>query len=297
MKIFVKLLDLEIEISDLNKVESILAQLKGLAEDKFKVVQIILKPCYKQIKDGIDTLLDDKDTEEYKRILRNNNPNLNNNINPVFNMPQNQDTNILNNDREIIINQNEPLLNQKQKEKELLDLMIKNHKENELLIKKQKDQIQTNQINQANLRHPMNSTHQKISFPQMMQQKKNLIPKNLKSMNIPNNNSNNIQIVQNQEEEPKMPRDSIRQKNNNKNTHLPKVESSNSYQLLGNNQINARENILSGNFNSDMDFGENKLSNTNFEMFVPNMNNEINYGQQYNEYVNEIINNDLGYKI
>ena len=297
MKIFVKLLDLEIEISDLNKVESILAQLKGLAEDKFKVVQIILKPCYKQIKDGIDTLFDDKDTEEYKRILRNNNPNLNNNINPVFNIPQNQDTNILNNDQEIIINQNEPILNQKQKEKELLDLMIKNHKENELLIKKQKDQVQTNQINQANLRHPMNSTHQKVSFPQMMQQKKNLIPKNLKSMNIPNNNSNNIQIVQNQEEEPKMPRDSIRQKNNNKNTHLPKVESSNSYQLLGNNQINARENILSGNFNSDMDFGENKLSNTNFEMFVPNMNNEINYGQQYNEYDNEIINNDLGYKI
>ena len=143
----------------------------------------------------------------------------------------------------------------------------------------------------------MNSTHQKVSFPQMMQQKKNLIPKNLKSMNIPNNNSNNIQIVQNQEEEPKMPRDSIRQKNNNKNTHLPKVESSNSYQLLGNNQINARENILSGNFNSDMDFGDNKLSNTNFEMFVPNKNNEIDYGQQYNEYDNEIINNDLGYKI
>ena len=94
-----------------------------------------------------------------------------------------------------------------------------------------------------------------------------------------------------------MPRDSIRQKNNNKNTHLPKVESSNSYQLLGNNQINARENILSGNFNSDMDFGDNKLSNTNFEMFVPNKNNEIDYGQQYNEYDNEIINNDLGYKI
>ena len=75
------------------------------------------------------------------------------------------------------INQNEPLLNQKQKEKELLDLMIKNHKENELLIKKQKDQTQLNQINQANLKHPLNSTHQQIPYPQK-QQKNNIKIKN-----------------------------------------------------------------------------------------------------------------------
>ena len=117
-------------------------------------------------------------------------------------------------------------------------------------------------------------------------------------MNIPiNNNINN--------EEPKLPRDSIRQNNKNQNTYLPKIESSNSYQLLGNNQINAKEKILSGNFNTNIDFednklsntGDNKLSNTGYSIFVPNMNNEIDYGQQqYNGYNNEInINDNFGY--
>ena len=283
-RIFVKLLDLEIEISDLNKVESILAQLKGLAEDKFKVVQIVLKPCYKQIKDGIDNLIEDKDDEEYKQILKKyNTNNFNNNTNQVSNISQNQEVvNINENENEqdmVNINQNDSLLNQKQKENELLNLMIKNHKENELLIKKQKDQSQLNQINkmnlknQANLRHPLNSTHQQVPYPQK-QQKNNLIPKNLNSMNIPINN-NNINY-----EESKMPRDSIRQKNEIQNSHLPKMESSNSYQLLGNNQLNLKENTLSGNFNTNMDFGDNKLSNTNYNIFVPNMKNEIDYGQQ-----------------
>ena len=291
-KIFIKLFDLEIEVSDLNKLESILDQLMGLAEDKFKVVQIVLEPCYKQIKDGINNLIEDKNNEEYKQILQNNNTNtINDNINQVFNIPQDQDmVNINQNEQDMVnINQNEPLLNQKQKEKELLDLMIKNHKENELLIKKQKDQTQLNQINQANLKHPLNSTHQQIPYPQK-QQKNNIIPKNLNSMNIPiNDNINN--------EEPKLPRDSIRQKNKNQNTYLPKIESSNSYQLLGNNQINAKEKILSGNFNTNIDFGDNKLSNTGYSIFVPNMNNEIDYGQQqYNGYNNEInINDNFGY--
>ena len=49
-KIFVKALDLEVEVEDLNKCESILEQLKELAKDKFKVAEIILEPCYKEIK-------------------------------------------------------------------------------------------------------------------------------------------------------------------------------------------------------------------------------------------------------
>ena len=82
-----------------------------------------------------------------------------------------------------------------------------------------------------------------------------------------------------------------------KKTYLPKIESSNSYQLLGNNQINAKEKILSGNFNTNIDFEDNKLSNTGYSIFVPNMNNEIDYGQQqYNGYNNEInINDNFGY--
>ena len=289
-KIFIKLFDLEIEVSDLNKLESILDQLRGLAEDKFKVVQIVLEPCYKQIKDGIDNLIEDKNNEEYKQILQNNNTNtINDNINQVFNIPQDQDmVNINQNEQDMVnINQNEPLLNQKQKEKELLDLMIKNHKENELLIKKQKEQTS------ANLRHPINRPQQHLPYPAQMQQKKNLIPKNIKSVNIPsntnNNINNNIQLVHNNEE-PKMPRDSIRQKNNaqkNINNHLPKIENSSSYQLLENNQIN----LMNGNFNNDINFGENKLSNTTYSIFEPNVNNEIDYVQQYNN----DINNNYGY--
>ena len=112
-------------------------------------------------------------------------------------------------------------------------------------------------------------------------------------MNIPsntnNNINNNIQLVHNNEE-PKMPRDSIRQKNNaqkNINNHLPKIENSSSYQLLENNQIN----LMNGNFNNDINFGENKLSNTTYSIFEPNVNNEIDYVQQYNN----DINNNYGY--
>ena len=49
-KIFIKALDLEVEIEDLSKCESILDQFKELAKDKFKVAEIILEPCYKEIK-------------------------------------------------------------------------------------------------------------------------------------------------------------------------------------------------------------------------------------------------------
>ena len=294
-KIFIKVLNFEIEVCDLNKLESIIEQLIELAKDKFKVVQIILKPCYKQIKDGIDELIDNGG-EEYKQILKSNNNsnninlNNNNNINQVFSIPPNQNTNLSQNMQDILANQNNQELlnqNQKQKEKELLDLMIKNHKENELLIKKQKEQTS------ANLRHPINRPQQHLPYPAQMQQKKNLIPKNIKSVNIPsntnNNINNNIQLVHNNEE-PKMPRDSIRQKNNaqkNINNHLPKIENSSSYQLLENNQIN----LMNGNFNNDINFGENKLSNTTYSIFEPNVNNEIDYVQQYNN----DINNNYGY--
>ena len=294
-KIFIKFLNFEIEVCDLNKLETIIDQLIELAQDKFKVVQIILKPCYKQIKDGIDELIDNGG-EEYKQILKSNNNsnninlNNNNNINQVFSIPPNQNTNLSQNMQDILANQNNQELlnqNQKQKEKELLDLMIKNHKENELLIKKQKEQTS------ANLRHPINRPQQHLPYPAQMQQKKNLIPKNIKSVNIPsntnNNINNNIQLVHNNEE-PKMPRDSIRQKNNaqkNINNHLPKIENSSSYQLLENNQIN----LMNGNFNNDINFGENKLSNTTYSIFEPNVNNEIDYVQQYNN----DINNNYGY--
>ena len=122
-----------------------------------------------------------------------------------------------------------------------------------------------------------------------------------KKINAP---KNNIQTIQNNEE-PKMPRDSIRSKNsktnNGKNinsTHLPKVESSSSYQLLGNNNLDLKEQIQSNNFNYNLEnignIGEQYLSNTNYNIIIPNMN-DYDFNQQYNNYNNEISNN-ISYK-
>ena len=294
-RIFVKLLDLEIEVSDLDRCESIIEQLKGLAEDKFKVIQIVLKPCYKQIKDGIEPFINDNE-EEYKRILKATNNNINNNNinNNIINNNNNNEQNMNNiNDYEIIYNdeynnfnkneqeifmqkkgeentQEEQLLIQKQKEKDLLDMMIKNHKENELLIKKQKEQDYYN-------KQPLNRVPNQI-YQNQIQQKKNMIPKNPVSSNIsPNNIQNNYFI-----EQPKSPRDSIRSKNSKNdlnqnviNNHLPKVESSNSYQLLGQNYMNLNGEI-NQNYNNNYDF----LSNTNYNINTQNVN-DIRFNQQY----------------
>ena len=275
-KILVKILDLEMEISDLNKVESILGQLKELAEDKFKVAQIVLEPCYKQIKEGIEPLLKDNN-EEYRQILQNNMDNINhdkiktNNINIGVNNTQNIFQNFGQSEKGIIIQKGSEENEKKEqflKQKDLLDLMIKNHKDNELLIKKQKEQ------DPLYLRQPLNRGQKPILYPTQINQKKNnMIPKIQKKLNAP---KNNIQTIQNNEE-PKMPRDSIRSKNsqinNNKNnTHLPKVENSSSYQLLGNNDLDLKEQIGNTNFNYNLEnIGEQYLSNTNYNILIPNM--------------------------
>ena len=294
-KIFVKILDLEIEISDLNKVESIIEQLKELAEDKFKVVEIVLEPCYKQIKEGIEPLLKDTN-EEYKQILKNNednNINVNNNNKNIFQSFGQNEQGIIIQKKSEENEEKEQFL--KQNEKDLLDLMIKNHKDNELLIKKQKEQ------DPLYLRQPLNRGQKPILYQTQINQKKNTIPKMQKKINAP---KNNIQPILNNEE-PKMPRDSIRSKNsktnNGKNinsTHLPKVESSSSYQILGNNNLDLKEQIQSNNFNYNLEnignIGEQYLSNTNYNIIIPNMN-DYDFNQQYNNYNNEISNN-ISYK-
>ena len=164
--------------------------------------------------------------------------------------------------------------------------MIKNQKENELLIKKQKEQ------DQLYLRQPLNRTQQQIIYPTQVQQKKYLIPKNSKPTNIPNNN-----YMKNPFDEiPKMPRDSKRsnqgQNDSKQNSNLPKVESGSSYQLLGKGILNLNDGT-DINYNN-IDIYENKnYTNTNYEIYAPNMN-DIGYNQQYNIFDNEI--NNIGYK-
>jgi hypothetical protein len=95
-KIYAKLLELEAEITDLNKCEKIIEQLKDLAKDKFKVVQIVIEPCYRQLKDGIEPLLKDEG-KELKEKLKNENSssdiNQNQNQNQNANINKNLDQN------------------------------------------------------------------------------------------------------------------------------------------------------------------------------------------------------------
>ena len=280
-KIFIKLLDLEMDISDLNRCESIIDQLKGLAEDKFKVVQIVLKPCYKEIKEGIEPLLKDNE-EEYKQILKNanNNINLNNNndnINVMVNIPQNNAQNLVKNEQKNINQEN--ILMQKNKENELLDLMIKNHKDNELLIQKQKEKSQSYLSQQLN--------NQQILHPSQIQQKKNnsniaKIPK------IPNISQNYNQLNQN-DALPKSPRDSKRSKNSE--NQMSKIEGTSSYQLVGDTIYLGQQQIMNNNYNSNLDYlGNNHLSNTQYNVLTPNMNN-YGYNEFYKTYQNENNNN------
>ena len=280
-KIFIKLLDLEMDISDLNRCESIIEQLKGLAEDKFKVVQIVLKPCYKEIKEGIEPLLKDNE-EEYKQILKNanNNINLNNNndnINVMVNIPQNNAQNLVKNEQKNINQEN--ILMQKNKENELLDLMIKNHKDNELLIQKQKEKSQSYLSQQLN--------NQQILHPSQIQQKKNnsniaKIPK------IPNISQNYNQLNQN-DALPKSPRDSKRSKNSE--NQMSKIEGTSSYQLVGDTVYLGQQQIMNNNYNSNLDYlGNNHLSNTQYNVMAPNMNN-YGYNEFYKTYQNENNNN------
>ena len=280
-KIFIKLLDLEMDISDLNRCESIIEQLKGLAEDKFKVVQIVLKPCYKEIKEGIEPLLKDNE-EEYKQILKNanNNINLNNNndnINVMVNIPQNNAQNLVKNEQKNINQEN--ILMQKNKENELLDLMIKNHKDNELLIQKQKEKSQSYLSQQLN--------NQQILHPSQIQQKKNnsniaKIPK------IPHISQNYNQLNQN-DALPKSPRDSKRSKNSE--NQMSKIEGTSSYQLVGDTIYLGQQQIMNNNYNSNLDYlGNNHLSNTQYNVLAPNMNN-YGYNEFYKTYQNENNNN------
>ena len=280
-KIFIKLLDLEMDISDLNRCESIIDQLKGLAEDKFKVVQIVLKPCYKEIKEGIEPLLKDNE-EEYKQILKNanNNINLNNNndnINVMVNIPQNNAQNLVKNEQKNINQEN--ILMQKNKENELLDLMIKNHKDNELLIQKQKEKSQSYLSQQLN--------NQQILHPSQIQQKKNnsniaKIPK------IPQISQNYNQLNQN-DALPKSPRDSKRSKNSE--NQMSKIEGTSSYQLVGDTVYLGQQQIMNNNYNSNLDYlGNNHLSNTQYNVLAPNMNN-YGYNEFYKTYQNENNNN------
>ncbi len=209
-KIFVKLLELEVEITDLNKCETIVEQLKDLTKDKFKVVEIVIEPCYKQIKDGLEPLLKDESIE-YKQILQNKNIiNNNNNIKSNQYSPKNLNTenieqeendeenleinNLLERDfmvkkeeqnkvsqqKLLVKQQQQQELLRRQKEQQLLlqqkeqQELLRRQKEQELLLQKQKEQqllLQKQQEQQKLLL--IKQQQEKEKEKQILQQKQN----------------------------------------------------------------------------------------------------------------------------
>ena len=152
-KIFIKLLELEVEIRDLNKCETIIEQLKDLAKDKFKVVEIVIEPCYKEIKDDIEPLLNLKDNAvEYHQVLKNqvlenNNNYLQNNNVEIIEQEENKEGNLeINNslEKQYMLQKEEEnkkiqkqLIIQKQKEQQEL---LRRQQEQQFLLQKQKEQ-------------------------------------------------------------------------------------------------------------------------------------------------------------
>ena len=175
-KIFVKLLELEIEIGDLNKCETILEQLKDLAKDKFKVAEIVLEPYYQQLKKEISPVLNNYDNN-YKQIINNPNNNIPQNKQLLRNEPKRDEEfqkQILM-ERQYKIQKEEEerkkaqeqLLIQKQKEQQDLMLKIKRQKDQELLIQKKKENEQ------------LLLKHQKEREQLMQKQKEALIKKQI----------------------------------------------------------------------------------------------------------------------
>ena len=186
---------------------------------------------------------------------------------------------------------------QKQKDKELVDLMIKNHKENELLIKKQKLQQEQEQLN---IKKPLDNDQKPLINSNQVQQKKNMIPKNPHTIKAHANYFQ--QPVDSNEEISYEPRDSKRSKKdkNNIKYNLPRVgnQKTGSYQSYENINLNEQQKGINSNFNinlNPLDYNNNNLYNTNYNIKVPNL--EENYNQyeydngQTSNYNNQMDNN------
>ena len=149
-KIFIKLFELEVQITDLNKCENIIEQLKDLAKDKFKVVEIVIEPCYRQIKDGIEPLLKDIKIE-YKKMLKNQNQNINENINTNINtnLNTNINTNINNNQNTPKGKENNQIENENENKNDN-DNDIANYNDNDNDNDNENDEIENNENENEN---------------------------------------------------------------------------------------------------------------------------------------------------
>jgi hypothetical protein len=299
-KIFVKLLDLEIEITDLNKCETIIEQLKDLAKDKFKVVQIVLEPCYKQIKDGIEPILND-DNIGYTQILNEQKNNLlraqplassGSELERQYNLKKEEEEK-----RRI---QQQMLLQRQKEERELLfrqqQERLRLQRENEerqkqILLQKQKEDLlkrqqleQQERERQLEKQRPQN----KVPLPQQKFQNqisnqqhisKNQMPKytniNSTKVNSSSNASNKINYLINQ----KIPKDNV---GNNKS--FGNVKNTN----INNNILPKMQRPISGSYHEPLDKESYSIFDGNKGAIRYNTGENINNlnNVRYGNYIN-----------
>ena len=312
-KIFVKLLDLEIEITDLNKCETIIEQLKDLAKDKFKVVQIVLEPCYKQIKDGIEPILND-DNIGYTQILNEQKNNLlrgqplassGSELERQYNLKKEEEKRRIQQqmllqrqkeERELLLKQQQERL-RLQKENEERQKQIQLQKQKEELLKRQQLEQQERERERQKLlekQRPQN----KVPQPQQKFQNqisnqqhnpKNQMPKytniNSTKVNSPSNASNKGNYLINQ----KIPKDNV---GNNKS--FGNVKNTN----INNNILPKMQRQISGSYHEPLDKESYSIFSGNQGSIRYNTGENINHlnNVRYGNYINNTgpnVNNNI----
>ena len=310
-KIFVKLLDLEIEITDLNKCETIIEQLKDLAKDKFKVVQIVLEPCYKQIKDGIEPILND-DNIGYTQILNEQKNNLlrgqplassGSELERQYNLKKEEEKRRIQQqmllqrqkeERELLLRQQQERLRlQKENEERQKQIQLQKQKE-ELLKRQQLEQQERERQKQLEKQRPQN----KVPLPQQKFQNqisnqqhnpKNQMPKytniNSTKVNSSSNASNKGNYLINQ----KIPKDNV---GNNKS--FGNVKNTN----INNNILPKMQRQISGSYHEPLDKESYSIFSGNQGSIRYNTGENINHlnNVRYGNYINNTgpnVNNNI----
>jgi len=308
-KIFVKLLDLEIEITDLNKCETIIEQLKDLAKDKFKVVQIVLEPCYKQIKDGIEPLLSDENIDYTKNLHEQENNLLRGQPMASYGNELERQNNLKKEEEEKRRIQQQMLLQRQKEERELLykqqQERLRLQRENEerqkqIQLQKQKEELlkrqqleqqereRQKQLEKQRLQNKIPQPKQKFQNQISSQQHiaKNQIPKytNIASnkVNSSSNSSNKVNYLINQ----KIPNDNIGnikgfsnvKKTKINNNILPKMQR----QIAGSYEgpVDKESYSIQGGSHGSIRYntGENinQLNNFNYSNYANNTGSNVN---------------------
>lgn len=313
-KIFVKLLDLEIEITDLNKCEAVLEQLKELAKDKFKVVQIVLEPCYKQLKDGIEPILNDDNNIGYTRIVNEQKNNIlrgqpmsssGSELERQYNLKKEeeekrrmQEQMLLQRqkeERELLFKQQQERL-RLQRENEEREKQIKLQKQKEDLLKRQQleqqERERQKQIEKQRLQNKVLPPQQKFQNQISSQQhiSKNQIPKytNITSnVNSSSNASKKVNYLINQ----KIPKDNI---GRGSNKSIGKAKNAN----LNNNVLPKVQRQIGGSYHEPLDKVNYSIPSGNQSSIRYNTGgnitqlNNLNYSN-YNNNAGSNVNNNV----